>query len=336
MYNFRIHAILLPSMVYRLGVIHIYNIKMVSKLLNIPTVTIRAWENRYHIIDPVRDENGHRLYSDQDVKDLEWLLEQTKVHGMSIKHAAKKLEDQRKRQDEKFEVVEAQIELPHDAMYGGVYETQHEAQLRQKLYEALLEVNPLEANRYIDMGFSMYDFDRMLQYIIVPTLVKVGDDWESGKISVAQEHFSTELIKHRLFQFLRLFQQSAHYPRMIAACPSNERHEVGLLIFTLFLRRKGVDIVYLGSDMPVEGLIEIQARLNINYVLLSASDRTRLNEHMNYMTQVISVNNNTKFIVGGPGFSHLKTKDLPITHLTGNVADWNNWFDHAFAVRSYE
>lgn len=307
---------------------------MVSKLLNIPTVTIRAWENRYHIIDPVRDENGHRLYSDQDVKDLEWLLEQTKVHGMSIKHAAKKLEDQRKRKDERFEAVEAQMEYTHDTMHDAAYETQHEAQLRQKLYEALLEVNPLEANRCIDMGFSMYDFDRMLHYIIVPTLVKVGDDWESGKISVAQEHFSTELIKHRLFQFLRLFQQSPHYPRMIAACPSNERHEVGLLIFTLFLRRKGVDIVYLGPDMPVEGLIEIQERLNINYVLLSALDQTRLNEHMQYMTQVLAVHKRTQFIVGGPGFTRLNKKELPITHLTGSVSDWDNWFHDAFAVRS--
>jgi len=300
----------------------LYNIKMISKLLDLPAVTIRQWENRYGVIEPVRDENGHRIYSDQDVKDLRWLLEQTKHNGLSIKHAAKLLEEQRSAGEQK------QDELPITAT-----DHQSHSQLKERLYAALLSVNSAEANRYIDLGFSMVEFDVMLHEILVPTLVRIGDEWESGLISVAQEHFATELIKHRLFQFMRLFDHNRLYPTMLAACPAEERHEVGLIIFTLFLRRKGVDIVYLGTDVPLEGLVEMQARLNIEYVLLSATDRSKMNQHLEYMKQVYEAKPESKFIVGGAGFAVLPETGLPITMLSGDVAKWEAWFQTKFPLQ---
>ena len=47
-----------------------YNIKSVAKMLDMPAVTIRAWERRYHVVSPTRSESGHRLYSEQDIEDL--------------------------------------------------------------------------------------------------------------------------------------------------------------------------------------------------------------------------------------------------------------------------
>jgi DNA-binding transcriptional MerR regulator/methylmalonyl-CoA mutase cobalamin-binding subunit len=299
-----------------------YNIKMVSMLLDLPAVTIRAWENRYGVVDPIRDENGHRMYSDQDVADLRWLLEQTKSNGLSIKHAAKMLEEKRKSKDERG----------GSPQHVGI--AQHsELLLKDKLYAVLLEVNSAEANRHIDLGFSMYEFDTMLHEILVPILVRIGDEWEKGIISVAQEHFATEVIKQRLFQFMRLFQHNKLYPKMLAACPSQERHEVGLLIFTLFMRRKGVEVVYLGPDVPVEGLIEMQARLNINYVLLSVTDGAYLSRHIYYMEQVFAANATSKFIVGGVGFTELKETSLPITILSGDVSQWDDWFQLTFPLQ---
>lgn len=295
---------------------------MVSKLLNLPAVTIRAWENRYGVIEPIRDENGHRIYSKQDVEDLRWLLEQTKNHGLTIKHAANMLKEKKK------------AENSHRYEGSLILEEQHtHDRLMDRLYNALLNVQATEANRLIDLGFSMLEFDVMLHEILVPTLVRIGDDWEQELISVAQEHFSTELIKLRLFQFIRLFEHNKLFPRMLAACPAPERHEIGLLIFTLFLRRKGVEIVYLGGDVPVEGLIEMQERLNIEYVLLSATNQTLLNQHVQYMEHIYAANNTTKFIVGGDGFSKLQEKHLPITVLSGKVADWEVWFQKSFPLQ---
>jgi len=301
---------------------------MVSKLLDLPTVTIRAWESRYGVIEPLRDENGHRIYSDEDVEDLRWLIEQTKEHGLTIKHAAKRLEDMRKQKVRNSKHVSQALSSP--------FEAAQDVQLRDKLYYALIDIKAIEANALIDAGFSMFEFNYMLHEIIVPVLIRIGDEWEAGKLSVAQEHFSTELIKQRLFQMMRIFQHNPLFPKMIAACPTNERHEVGLLLFTIFLRRKGVEVVYLGADTPVEGLIDIQKMLGIDYVLLSSTDRKKLKEHVSYMETTYQEHPKTTFIIGGHGFSELKdmqlSSSLSIVSLGSNIDQWDQWFSAAFRL----
>jgi len=294
---------------------------MVSKLLDLPTVTIRAWENRYKIIEPIRDDNGHRIYSDQNVEDLRWLIHQTKHNGLTIKHAAKLLEQKRK---------EATIKPVEPVQTSLSTEFPNEAQLKQTLYSSLLEIQPMETNRLIDIAFSMFDFDFVVHRILIPTLVKIGDEWEEGKITVAQEHYSTELIKQRLLQFFRIFPSDKHYPKMIAACPTNERHELGLLCFSLFLRRKGVEIIYLGADTPPEGVIEMQRFKQINYVILSSTDIKKLDVHTAYMEQIAKANPLTKFLIGGHCFKSFTTSSLNVQRMEDEVERWEAWFQQNF------
>lgn len=295
---------------------------MVSKLLDLPTVTIRAWENRYKIIEPMRDENGHRIYSDQNVEDLKWLIHQTKHNGLTIKHAANLLEQKRKET----------ANQPTEIMPPLVNEFSSEAQLKTLLYTSLLEIQPTESNRIIDIAFSMFDFNFVIHRILIPTLVRIGDEWEEGLLSVAQEHYSTELIKQRLLQFFRIFPQHKQYPKMIAACPTNERHELGLLCFSLFLRRKGVEVIYLGADTPPEGIIDMQRFKQIDYVILSSTDLNKQHTHVAYMEQIAKANPQTTFLIGGHCFKPL----IPPTHLNiekmeDQIEQWEQWFSQRFA-----
>ena len=41
----------------------LYTIGTVSKLTGVGAITLRAWERRYGLIQPIRKESGHRLYS---------------------------------------------------------------------------------------------------------------------------------------------------------------------------------------------------------------------------------------------------------------------------------
>lgn len=54
----------------------VYSIKQVAAMLGIPTVTLRAWENRYSAVTPERTESGYRMYTEENVADLRWLKEQ--------------------------------------------------------------------------------------------------------------------------------------------------------------------------------------------------------------------------------------------------------------------
>jgi DNA-binding transcriptional MerR regulator len=56
----------------------IYSIGAVARMLGIPAPTLRAWEDRYELIVPVRSSGGQRLYSREQVDQLSFVRDQVK------------------------------------------------------------------------------------------------------------------------------------------------------------------------------------------------------------------------------------------------------------------
>jgi DNA-binding transcriptional MerR regulator len=51
----------------------IYSIGAVARMLDIPSSTLRAWEERYSVITPLRSEGSQRLYSRAQVEQLRFI-----------------------------------------------------------------------------------------------------------------------------------------------------------------------------------------------------------------------------------------------------------------------
>ena len=89
--------------------------------------------------------------------------------------------------------------------------------------------------------------------MILPYLRELGDRWERGEASVAQEHFASIVIRGRLLALARGWDRGVG-PRALLACAPGEQHELGLIVFGLALREHGWRITYLGADTPIETL----------------------------------------------------------------------------------
>lgn len=67
----------MPSKLQEQTMPNLFSIGEVSEITGVNTVTLRAWQRRYGLINPKRTEKGHRLYSDSDIvlikEILEWL-----------------------------------------------------------------------------------------------------------------------------------------------------------------------------------------------------------------------------------------------------------------------
>lgn len=48
----------------------LYPIREVSRLTGINSITLRAWERRYGLVEPVRTDSGHRLYTDEHIQQI--------------------------------------------------------------------------------------------------------------------------------------------------------------------------------------------------------------------------------------------------------------------------
>ncbi|RSD28388.1 MerR family transcriptional regulator [Mesobacillus subterraneus] len=286
-----------------------YSIKQVSELLDIPAVTIRAWENRYNVVTPTRTEGGHRLYSQNDVDTLKWIKEQVHEKKIKISDAVRMLQD----------TPPAPV-LPAES---DKYE-----ELKEKLYKALINLDAQEANSIADLAFSLYDYEEVFHHILVNVLYKVGDEWEKGAISVAQEHFSSQFIINRCTQFLRVLPVNPVLPRVLAFCPEGEHHQIGLLIFSLFLKKKGNEVIYLGPNTPLDGLADVIKMKDISVVAISMTNPAPTKKVNNWIQDCLEKNPSLRFIIGGScvhGCSKLESKS--VTYSLG--FDWEEWY-HSF------
>jgi DNA-binding transcriptional MerR regulator len=69
----------------------IYSIGAVATMVGVPSATLRSWEERYGVVQPVRSDGGHRLYSRLDVERLRFLADRI-AEGMSAGDAHRLLE----------------------------------------------------------------------------------------------------------------------------------------------------------------------------------------------------------------------------------------------------
>jgi MerR family transcriptional regulator, light-induced transcriptional regulator len=286
----------------------LYSIKQVSERLDIPAVTIRAWENRYNVVTPKRTEGGHRLYSEKDMETLKWIKKQVHEKDMKISDAVRLLQES----------------APAPATPPS--ENDKFSELKDQLYNALINLDSQKANQLADLAFSLYDYEEVFHHIMVKVLYKVGDEWETGAISVAQEHFSSQFIINRCSQFLRVLPVNPLHPKILAFCPEGEHHQIGLMIFSLYLKKKGHDVIYLGPNTPLEGLTDLIKMKDISVVAISMTNPDPVEKVEDWIRTTLKMNPSLKFIVGGSCIKDCPQIDSKsVTYSLGS--DWDEWYE---------
>ncbi|QOR68706.1 MerR family transcriptional regulator [Cytobacillus suaedae] len=289
-----------------------YTIKKVSELVGIPSVTIRAWENRYHIITPHRTEGGHRLYSQNDIDTLLWLRTQIEEEGLKISEAIRLLRQS------------PEVETSSSSQVVEVKQTTY-TDLTEKLYNYLTKFDSDKSNQIIDFAFSMYHYEDVFHKVFVPVLYRAGDEWELGKITVAQEHFASELILQRFTQFFRILPINKSLPKALAFCPEGENHQLGLMLYSLFLRKKAHDVIYLGPNTPFSGLTNLINSNNISIVAISLTNSRYEEQVTSWINECLDVNKDVSFVLGGKGFEQSKTPKN--SYVLSADSDWEKVYE---------
>ncbi|NRF94627.1 cobalamin B12-binding domain-containing protein [Paenibacillus frigoriresistens] len=288
-------------------------------MLNIPSVTIRAWENRYQIVRPIRSSGGHRLYTDANLDTLRWVKQQMEERNLKISEAVGLLKQKSSGLPrEKDSDVQATLS---NALH----------ELIEKLYLDLISLNTANAHCSMDLAFSLYHHNVVFHNILAPILYRIGTEWEDGNISVAQEHFSSQLIMQRCSQFLRILPTQPLLPKVLSACPEGEHHHMGLMLFSLFLRNKGMEITYMGPNTPLHDLLPLISMKNIGVVTVSITDpgnASKIEEWVELCRQQFP---NVKVVLGGTGVLRCKS---PISRyvLSGDQDAWEDWFQSTIVV----
>lgn len=241
----------------------VYNIKSVSEQTGVQPVTLRAWERRYSFPEPQRTGSGYRLYSEYDIAAVNWLKQRTDA-GMTIAQAIKLLASLIERGENPLVKGMAVKEFAESGFRSI-------EQVQPALVQALLDLNETEAHRIADYSFSMFTIDQVLTEIIRPTMVEIGDRWHAGEISIATEHFATNLCRLFLLKAYEATTSATRQGSIVAACAPGELHELGLLTLTVMLRGHGWNVTYLGANIGLTRFAETLRQVNPDLLLFSAT-----------------------------------------------------------------
>lgn len=243
----------------------VYTIKTVVQDTGIAPATLRAWERRYGVLSPGRSDGGYRLYSERDVATLRWLKAQVDA-GVSISRAVALLQMHHEAGEN------PELELPRDARYVTSFgEIRGQESLIKELVEALASFQEPLAEGVLNEAFALYAVDVVAEQIITPALVEIGERWHLGELSIAQEHFATAFLRRRLAILFHAYPQPLTGPLALTASAPAEWHDVGILLVSLALRRHGWRVLYLGQNMPADGLVREVRKLKPDLICISAA-----------------------------------------------------------------
>jgi DNA-binding transcriptional MerR regulator len=205
---------------------------------------LRAWERRYGLLRPTRSQGGFRLYTAADEERIRRMKEYL-ARGVAAAEAARLAAD--------AETPRSGTDTTTPAIPAPETTTDAPPPLQaaaRELAGALDRFDEEQAHAVLDRLLAAYRIETILRDLLIPYLHDLGERWAGGEVSVAQEHFASNLLRGRLLGLARGWGQGRG-PTAVLACLPGEQHDLGLIAFGIILYRRGWRIIYLGPDTPI-------------------------------------------------------------------------------------
>jgi MerR family transcriptional regulator, light-induced transcriptional regulator len=138
------------------------------------------------------------------------------------------------------------------------------------LYEAIVGGDETYVRRWFGRLADGVPVIDLCERVIAPALRRIGDDWATGQVSIAQEHRATAICE-------RLIAAHAHQPTgrprgtAIVTTPQGERHGLPALMAVACLREDRWIVHHLGADLPLAETLGLARRANANLVVFSCT-----------------------------------------------------------------
>jgi DNA-binding transcriptional MerR regulator/methylmalonyl-CoA mutase cobalamin-binding subunit len=224
----------------------------VSQLTGVPVDTLRAWERRYHLVEPARDRRG-RLYTEADVRKLS-LLRSLVGRGHPIGRLAALAEKDLLR----LQTESGPTEAGEAAKGAGI----------DRLLGALERFDAAGAERELRRLAVLLPPWLLVRQVALPLLRHVGEQWSGGRLSIAQEHLVSAMLRSLLGSMLGVHASGEPRITLLFATSSGERHEFGILAAAMLAAGGGLGVVYLGPDLPADEIAAAARRTSARVVVL--------------------------------------------------------------------
>jgi MerR family transcriptional regulator, light-induced transcriptional regulator len=283
---------------------------------------LRIWERRYGAVEPARTETGQRLYSDADVERLQ-LLQRGTSAGRSIGQLVRLAEDELRalvREDEAaappLRADLAGQAAPADAAANIETALEHVVRLDAAGLESLLRRQA-----------ALWGMASFLESLAAPLFRRIGDEWHDGRLSPAQEHLATAVMRGVLQAVAAELAPSAAAPQLLVATPAAERHEIGALLVAATAAAAGWGVTYLGPDLPARDIAAAAGDTGARAVAMSlvfSADEAAVVAELLLLRRLLP--GTVTVLVGGRGAAPLAAAlDAPGIRVLAGLPELRNW-----------
>ncbi|MFV8374072.1 MerR family transcriptional regulator [Flavobacterium sp. LB1P71] len=259
----------------------VFSIKDLENLSGIKAHTIRIWEKRYDILQPMRTDTNIRLY---DLASLQKLLNITLLHDYGYKISKIATYPQEKIPSLVREIISTKNAKNHAISAFKMAMMNFDQELFFNTYNWLI---------------AEKSFKEIFHQVFIPLMNELGLLWQSDTITPAHEHFVSYLIKQKLLvntEKLQVLKQTKFDRVFVLSLPMNEIHELGLMYLNYEILLNGYKTIYLGESMPIENLKDLKKHFNsivfVSYMTVQP-DRDSINEYVTKMNDEL-VDENTE------------------------------------------
>lgn len=260
-----------------------YTIKDLERISGIKAHTLRIWEQRYEILNPERTETNIRYYSNADLKRL-LNISLLNNRGYKISNIAL-LND--------FALSQEVNKILNSF-------TEESAQI-DNLMLALMDLDEDKFESTINNSILHFGFENTIEKIMFPFLKQMGNMWQVGIISPAQEHYISNLIRQKLIvgiDKINLISNNAS-KKIIFFLPNQELHEMGLLYCHYLCKARGHKCVYLGQSIPTDDIENISLAIQPNYLVTILTAQLNDDELQNFFDICQSKIKGAEILLGG-------------------------------------
>jgi len=266
---------------------NVYSIKDLENLSGIKAHTIRIWEKRYGILEPMRTDSNIRFY---DSNNLQKLLNITLLHNHGYKISKISQYPENKIPELVKEIASDKNANHHALNAFKVAMMNFDQALFTETYKRLS---------------SEKSFREIFQEVFIPLLSEVGILWQTETITPAHEHFIANLIKQKIIintEKLQSEQLSDSEKTFVLFLPENEIHDIVLLYLNYELVFNNCKSVYLGANVPLENLKKVNTLFeNIVFVayLSTQPGKDEIDSYLRiFSNEILQNENNELWILG--------------------------------------
>lgn len=246
-----------------------FNLKAVLRETSLAADTLRAWERRYGLPVPQRTSGGHRLYSQYDIETIKWLMAR-QAEGLSISRAVDLWNEQAASgADPLAAAAPSNMILTQTTPPNSAGDSTLDA-IRAEWIQACLNFNETQAEQALNKAFSMFPVEVVCVNMLQKSMSEIGMLWYENRASVQQEHFASGLAMRRLDALLSATPVPTRSQTVLIGCPPGEWHTFTPLLLSLLLRRRGLNVIYLGANVPADRFAETAVKVRANLVVLVA------------------------------------------------------------------